>query len=312
MNILYAKTELEVAVVQFANFPSRILDYSGVNPNVLEEGLPEDFVEGIMECGDVLGIDESLMELLLTPNHEFNVHSDESFETIKGFICDRWGRRAVRLFDASFLATHITDMMFANFLLRMQSGKEGEIDLSEAFARLCWHLMSLGASLSILRGLMDAYDTGYSEKFEEYLGSMSGAKYSELEAASESDLSRVNVNITNSRVGYLHTGHFQDVQSISINVATLEQSGHGEIANALETIARAVAAANEISDDQKKEYLDQINELGKEAVLDPDRRLNPGVINAILKSLAISLGAIGGLAEIWSTWGPDLSTFFGL
>lgn len=67
----------------------------------------------------------------------------------------------------------------------------------------------------------------------------------------------------------------------------------------------------EITDEQRTELLDQLDELSTQAAIPQNKRVKPGVTKAILTGLATGMSAAGGLAEMWSTWSPAIRTFFG-
>lgn len=110
----------------------------------------------------------------------------------------------------------------------------------------------------------------------------------------------------------LNTGQIRDVQNISINVSALTESGNSDVAQALKTITEAVAASQEISDEERTEFLDQLEELSSQAALSPDKRAKPGVIKGLLSGLSVGLSAAGALAGVWSTWGASIKAFFGV
>jgi len=121
-----------------------------------------------------------------------------------------------------------------------------------------------------------------------------------------------NINIDRSVIGMLNAGQIRDVQNIEINVSALVESGNPEVAQALKAITEVVAASKEISNEQRTELLDQLDELSSQAALIPDKRAKPGVIKAILSGLSVGLSGAGGLAEVWSTWGATIKAFFGV
>jgi hypothetical protein len=121
-----------------------------------------------------------------------------------------------------------------------------------------------------------------------------------------------NINIDRSVIGMLNAGQIQDVQNISINVSALVESGNSDVAQALKTLTESVAASEDISDEQRTELLEQLDELSSQAALPPEKRAKSGVIKAILASLGAGLSVAGNLAQIWSTWGATISSFFGV
>lgn len=128
----------------------------------------------------------------------------------------------------------------------------------------------------------------------------------------QGDIHMSNINISGSTVGMLNTGSIQDVKNIDINITSLISSGHTEVAEALKKITEAIAESQEVSDEKKSEMLDQLNELSGQAAVPPDKRATPGVIKAVLGSLATGLGAAGGLAKVWSMTGNVVCAYFGV
>lgn len=130
-----------------------------------------------------------------------------------------------------------------------------------------------------------------------------------LKAAKEAG---ININIQNSTIGFLNTAELEDVESIFINVSTLSNLGHKEIEKSLKNLTEAVLKIQEISSEMRIELLEYIGELSHQATLSPHQRSSKSVIKAILVALATGLQAAGGLAEVWTTWGQNISKFFGL
>lgn len=122
----------------------------------------------------------------------------------------------------------------------------------------------------------------------------------------------VNIIISQSNIGLLNTGELEDVKSISVNITSLQNSGYAEVAEALKNLTEAVVNSQELSSEKQSEVLDQLTELSRWATLTAEQRAKPGVLKAVLGGLATTLGAAGGLAEVWSTWGPAIRAFFGL
>lgn len=121
-----------------------------------------------------------------------------------------------------------------------------------------------------------------------------------------------NIFLNNSQVGLLNSGQLQHIQSISVNIRHLQGSGSSNIAEAIEKLTQAVTTSRKLQDQDKTVVLEQLEELSKQAVLAPDQRVKPGVLKAVVNGIATTLGAAGGLAEVWSTWGPVVMKFFGL
>ncbi len=122
---------------------------------------------------------------------------------------------------------------------------------------------------------------------------------------------KTEIHLSNSTIGILNTGEIEDVQSISVNVSTLAESGHAEIAKAIKELTEAVAANQNLPADDRAYLLENLEELSRQAALPPEQRAKSGVIKSLVSGLAGSLSAAGGLAEVWSTWGAPIRAFFG-
>jgi hypothetical protein len=122
---------------------------------------------------------------------------------------------------------------------------------------------------------------------------------------------KTEIHLSNSTVGILNTGEIEDVQSISVNVSTLAESGHAEMAKAIKELTEAVAASQELSADERAYVLENLEELSKQASLPSNERAKSGVIKSLIAGVGGSLSAAGGLAEVWSTWGTAIRGFFG-
>ncbi len=120
------------------------------------------------------------------------------------------------------------------------------------------------------------------------------------------------IHLSNSPVGILNTGEIEDIQSISVNVSTLAESGHAELAKAIKELTEAVAASQELSADERAYVLENLEALSEQALLPPNERAKSGVIKSLVAGVGASLSAAGGLAEVWSTWGAAIRAFFGL
>ena len=118
----------------------------------------------------------------------------------------------------------------------------------------------------------------------------------------------MNVEISNSTVGMLNTGEIL-AESITANVSTLQDSNQQPIAEALRILTDTVKSNQDVSSRVQTEILEQLQLISEQATLAPlERRV--GLIKPILKALATTLSAGGGLAEIWSQWGKTIEDFF--
>jgi hypothetical protein len=120
----------------------------------------------------------------------------------------------------------------------------------------------------------------------------------------------VQIHISDSTIGILNPGEITNVQSLTVNVSSLAESGNAEVANALKHLTEAVAASQELTTEQRAEALDWLEELSKQANLSKEKRLKPASLRAVAMALASACSAAGGLSTVWNTWGSVIKAFF--
>jgi hypothetical protein len=126
----------------------------------------------------------------------------------------------------------------------------------------------------------------------------------------ESRAKNAGIAITTNTIGMLNLGELRNIGSISVNVATLSESGEMDISEALGRLTEAVSACSEISV-KRGELLDLLQLLSEQAILPMEQRRS-GVAKALVNALAQGLAAASSLATVWSTCGPSVLRFFGL
>jgi len=122
---------------------------------------------------------------------------------------------------------------------------------------------------------------------------------------------KIDINLHDSSIGVLNAGEVKDIESISVNVTALSSKGYSEVADALKALAESVTRSAEMSPRERTELLDNLEELSRQAALAEKKRAKPAVIKSILLGISTTLAGVGGLAEVWSTWGPTIQGFFG-
>jgi hypothetical protein len=132
-----------------------------------------------------------------------------------------------------------------------------------------------------------------------------------LENLKNGGTSMTVINIDHSQIGVLNTGSIKDVEHIDINLTTLIQSGQKDVAEALKKLTEAVASNKDVSEEQQKDLLDQLDAVSGQAALPPEQR-KKGIIKPILGGLAAGLGAVASLAKVWSMTGDVICGFFGV
>lgn len=115
-----------------------------------------------------------------------------------------------------------------------------------------------------------------------------------------------------ANIAMLNAGQMANVESINQNIGALAESGNEQFAEAIKQITEAVVALqDEIDSAERTEILEILESVSTQAAL-PSEQRQKGVVKALLTGLASALTATGSLAEIWSTWGAGIKTFFGL
>jgi hypothetical protein len=122
-------------------------------------------------------------------------------------------------------------------------------------------------------------------------------------AMSEQQPQAISIDFAGSTIGVVNTGQIQTINGINQSIGALQTKGEGSVAEALKEITKRVVGENSgLSETERTEVLDQIQTLSKLAAA-PNRNENPGVVKAIVRSLAISLAA-SSLKDVWVAHAP--------
>lgn len=117
-----------------------------------------------------------------------------------------------------------------------------------------------------------------------------------------------NIQVTNSNIGVLNTGHIQIIDSA---VGFLSTAGSMEVADAIKTLAEAVANSTEATKGQKTELLELLSFISTEATVPAEKRKSKG-IQPIITQTASLLSGLNALSSLWTKYGPVITSFFGL
>jgi hypothetical protein len=115
-----------------------------------------------------------------------------------------------------------------------------------------------------------------------------------------------------SHIRVLPADHLESVRSINVYLGQLQGAGKRNVTEAIKHLVEAVAVGQMPQGEDRTDALEELEELSKQAVLAPDRRVKRAVLKAVTLHLSSTFGATDGLAEVWSTWGPTVMTFFDL
>ncbi len=119
-----------------------------------------------------------------------------------------------------------------------------------------------------------------------------------------------SINISGGTFGILNAGTIEETSSISINISSLREMGHEQLATAIEKLIKALEISNEINNSNKQEIIEQLSELSNQAIQPPEKRLKTSVIKSLTSSLATSLSVASDLAQLWSVCAPIITTHF--
>lgn len=100
------------------------------------------------------------------------------------------------------------------------------------------------------------------------------------------------------------------VNSVITNTVKISEQGNDDIATALQSLAKSIADAQEIAEEEKKDYLEQIKTLSEQALLPQDQRLPKSILKPMINLSLGALNAVASVAQVWSVWGPTIKAFF--
>ncbi len=118
---------------------------------------------------------------------------------------------------------------------------------------------------------------------------------------------KITFNLTNSQIGTLNFGSIVgDVQS---HLVALDDPATAELRDSLAALTQAIIDADDLSDSERREFLEAVDVLAEEANRPPaDRRLS--VVRSSLALLAAAIPTAEALVEIWDKVRPVVSGFF--
>ena len=138
---------------------------------------------------------------------------------------------------------------------------------------------------------------------------------SELQPVPELDedlrAGRPAVHIHNSNVANLNLG--SQVGTITANLQAISNSGGAQrqFAEAMESLAKAVAAEQLLGEDVKKEVLDAVTTISAEAIKKPEER-SRATLKALAAWIATAISAAGDLVTLWDKVGSIIKAHLGI
>jgi hypothetical protein len=110
----------------------------------------------------------------------------------------------------------------------------------------------------------------------------------------------------NAGPGAIHVGNItQNINSLVNNNKTKE------VGEALAALTSAIQSDANIDATKKQDLLKDVDKLTQHAA-EPPEKMDKGTIKSLIDSFAGLCAGAGGLAAVWTTWGPAISRFFGV
>ncbi|MCP4249750.1 MAG: hypothetical protein GY778_22130 [bacterium] len=116
-----------------------------------------------------------------------------------------------------------------------------------------------------------------------------------------------NINVSNSNIGVLNTGHIGAVDSA---IGFLSQYGESDGAAAIKSLTEAVIRNEKVANETKEEIIELLGVIATEATSPPERRKSKAIAPVIDRVATIFKG-LGDLASIWTQYAPAISAMFG-
>jgi hypothetical protein len=293
--------------------------------NVSKEISNEHFVALIVECrrcGRFM-IGYLLERMLVKPSPDIKsllpyLSAYTRQETEKGILppvltCDNW--QAFAQAHTNTTASHKSNKLLK--FLESRSSYHGEqvqinIDLdypvidasSSVEAEYFLDELARCDYITCLREVINIYHTSITVKGWRML------EQPECNAMETSRHTSLQINIRGN-VGIFNQGEIANINSLTVNVSSLAESGNVEVANALKNLTEAIASSQELTAEKRAEALDLLEELSKQANLARENRSKPVSLKAIATELTLICSTAGGLATVWGTYGSAIKTFLG-
>lgn len=121
----------------------------------------------------------------------------------------------------------------------------------------------------------------------------------------------ITYNFNSSQIAMANFG--TQIGEISATLTAIGNSNDQksrDFSTALKELTEAVVNSTELTDQQKKEALDALSFVGKQAEEPPEKR-QTGVLKPVLEAIPKALSAASSLVSLWHTFGGHITAFFG-
>ncbi|UXA62957.1 hypothetical protein M0D48_08430 [Xanthomonas prunicola] len=115
-----------------------------------------------------------------------------------------------------------------------------------------------------------------------------------------------NISVNNSVVGTINTG---SIQSVDQSITALVQTGEQEVAKALKALSEAVLQSQDLSNNQRKELIEILGLVAREAAGPAEARKNFAVA-PLLERAQVVTGLAADITQLCQTYWPVLIAFF--
>lgn len=135
--------------------------------------------------------------------------------------------------------------------------------------------------------------------------------YDAVVRASMADQPTNVFNFNNAQIANANFGQQLGTINASLQAVSTRDADGANFADALKRLTEAVVNTPELKDDQKKELLEGLSFLGKQAEEPPEKR-HAGILKPVLKSIPDMLSSGASLVALWQALGPHILKFFGM
>jgi hypothetical protein len=118
-----------------------------------------------------------------------------------------------------------------------------------------------------------------------------------------------NINISNSNIGVLNTGHLEIINSAITQLN--QETGSEAVSAAISALTSAIGSSNELSTEKKNEAVEILSVIASEATVPKENRRG-AILRPLLTSLSDIIQSAAGLMQIWQSVAPAITQYFGL
>jgi hypothetical protein len=120
-----------------------------------------------------------------------------------------------------------------------------------------------------------------------------------------------NINVTIHNAANVNLGTQMGTINATLNAISDQSQAHSEVAAALRQLSEAVLSNSQIQSPQKKEALEVITDIAKQAEAKPEAR-SIGPLKAMIAGLPTIIGLAADLTALWEKFAPTIKHFFNI